>query len=377
MNTLNGLVQYIYDSVDVVSRELTGLIDAVTRSSAAEGVSVGQDVTYDIVPAAVAGDITPAATPPALGDTTVGAGTMTITKARGSRFYWTGDDEAKLGREARGNITENKFTQAFRTLANEIEADLAALYVSASRATGSAGTTPFATAGDFSDVANAVKILKDNGAPTTDIQLVVNTAAGAQVIGKHSRYDIAGDPRQARTGLFFPIAGATIRESAQIKNHTKGTGASYLTNSSALTAGVTAIPADTGSGTVLAGDVINFADDAPDYSYVVASALSGGSLSIAAPGLMGAVGNNKAITLAANYAANMCFARSAVHLLTRLPLMPEGGDAARDMMIVQDPVSGLFFRIAEYAGYHAVQYEVSIAWGVKAVKSEHMALLLG
>jgi hypothetical protein len=97
MNTLTGLVQYIYDSVDVVSRELTGLIEAVTRSSAAEGVAVGQDISYDIVPAAVAGDITPAATPPALGDTTVGAGTMKITKARGSRFYWTGDDEAQAG----------------------------------------------------------------------------------------------------------------------------------------------------------------------------------------------------------------------------------------------------------------------------------------
>ena len=30
-NTLTGLIQYVYDSVDVVSRELTGLIPAVYK----------------------------------------------------------------------------------------------------------------------------------------------------------------------------------------------------------------------------------------------------------------------------------------------------------------------------------------------------------
>jgi hypothetical protein len=35
------------------------------------------------------------------------------------------------------------------------------------------------------------------------------------------------------------------------------------------------------------------------------------------------------------------------------------------------------FEIAQYNQYRQVQFEVSCAWGVKVVKAENLALLLG
>jgi hypothetical protein len=377
-NTITGLIDYIYESADVVSREMVGLIPSVYINGVAEQAAVNQDITYDVVPTMVSEDTVPAATPPALGDTTVGTGTMKLTNSKTVRFYWTGEDERALGNK-RNAIENNKFAQAFRTLANLIETDLAGLYPYASRAYGTPGTAPFGTAGDFSDAAQAVKILKDNGAPTSDIQLVLNTAAGANIIGKQARADIIGGNVGSlqQQGILINIAGCKIRESAQIKQHTKGTGASYLVNNASnIAIGGTAIAADTGSGTILAGDIATFAVDSAN-KYVVATALSGGAFAIAAPGARVAIPDSNAITIGNSYAANLAFDRSAIHLLARLPKVPEGGDKADDEMVLVDPVSGLPFRVALYKGYMANQIAIQIAWGVKAVKTEHIAILLG
>lgn len=382
-NTITNLVPTIYNALDKVSRELVGLIPAVTTDMTYERAAKGQTVRSPVAPASTASDITPGVTPPDDGDQTIGSVSMSISKARRVPIRWNGEE--KLGLDNNGAsynvILRDQFTQAMRTLVNEAEADLAALHASASRAYGTAGTTPFAS--DLSDTANMRKILVDNGAPTTDLQLVINTTAGAKMrtLTQLTKVNEAADTDLLRRGVLLDVHGFAIRESAQIKTSTAGTASGATTDNAGYAVGATTFTlASAGTSTLVAGDVITFAGDTNKYVVVSGDAdvSNGGTLTIAAPGIRVAMSAaTKAITVIAAAARNMAFSRNALALATRIPAIPPGGDLARDRIIVTDPVSGLSFEVATYPQYRQLQYEVSLAWGVAAIKPEHMALLLG
>lgn len=382
-NTLSSVLPTIYEAADIVSRELTGFIPAVYRNSSAERAAKDQTITYPIVPSMTAADITPAATSSSGTDQTIGAGSMTISKSRKVSFHWTGEQSLSLqnGDVPQGaNILRDQFSQAMRTLVNEIEADLwAAAYKGASRAYGTAGTAPFGTADDLSDAAGVLRILEDNGSPQSDLHLVVGAAAMANLRGKQSvlfKVNEAGTNETLRRGSIGELMGMMIHNSYPIAVHTKGTGTSYQL-SAAGAIGDTTLSADTGSGTIIAGDVITLATGSTSYRYVVNTALSGGSLTIGGPGLRVAEADNNAITVGNNYTPNVAFHRNAVHLITRAPAMPSGGDGADDVVEVVDPNTGLAFQVAIYRQYRQVSYEVGMAWGVEAVKPAHIAVLIG
>jgi len=383
-NTLTNLIPTIYAAKDRILRELTGFVSAVTLDASGEMAALNQTIRYPVVPAFGApATITPAATGPDPSATTQGSDTMTISNVKSQTFFWEAEEQKGLG-GLYDVILQDQFVQAMRSIVNAVEADLAALYVAASRAYGTAGTTPFDSTNKLTFLAQLLKILKDNGADPNDLQLVLNTTAGVALrsLTELWKANEAGSSDLLRRGILLDLMGFAIRESAQTKTHTAGTASGYLADLTAgYAAGSTAIHVDTGTGTILAGDILTNTKTARDTNkYVVKTGFAGdgdGDIVLANPGNRVAWVNNDPVAVGASYAANMAFSRSAIHLLMRVPAMPEGGDAADDVMTVTDEQTGISFQIAMYRQRRRVAYEVGLAWGVKAVKPEAISLLLG
>lgn len=379
-NVLTNLAADIYKAADVVGRELVGFIPASTiNADGSERVAKGDTVRASFTRSASAVDVSEAMTIPEGTDQTVDNKTLSISKSRAVQIPYTGEDVRHLNNGIGfDTVYGDQIVQAMRTLCNEIEADLATeAYTNSSRAFGTAGTTPFGS--NFSEVAEIRQILVDNGMPQNDgqVSLVLNTLAGTNLrqLAQLQKANEAGGTDLLRQGILLDLQGLGIRESAAVASHTKGTGSSYLLNDASAAIGDTSIAVDGGSGTILAGDVITFNGDT--NKYVVNTALSGGSLVIGQTGLRTAVADNAALTVGNSYTANVAFHRRALELAVRAPAVPEGGDAADDAMLVQDPHSGLVFEIRVYKGYRKTMIEVAAAWGVKAWKSDFIATLLG
>ena len=379
-NVLTDLAADIYKAADVVGRELVGFIPASTiNANGSERVAKGDTVRASFTRAATAVNVSESMTIPEGTDQTVDNKTLTINNSRAVQIPYTGEDIRHLNNGiGYETVYGDQIAQAMRTLCNEIEADLwEEAYTSASRATGTAGTTPFAS--NFDSIADLRQILADNGMPMNDgqVSLVMNTAAGANLPKQSPLQQVhtSAGADLLRQGVLLDLMGMAVRESAQVGLHTKGTGTSYLLNDASSAVGDTTIAADGGSGTILAGDVVTFAGTSD--AYVVNTALSGGSFAIGAPGLQAAETDNDAITVGNNYTPNVAFHRRALELAVRAPAVPEGGDSADDALTVQDPVSGLVFEVRVYKGYRKTMIEVASAWGVKAWKSDFIATLMG
>ncbi len=378
-NTITALLPDIYESLDVVSREITGMIPAVTLSASASTATLNQNIVVDVEPDAPAGTtISPAMSVPEPTGEVSGSTTITISNSKAYEFGFNGEDQKGLNTgPGYMGVRAQKIAQRIRRLVNDVESDLCGLHINASRAYGTAGTTPFSAAGDFTDASFAKKILVDNGAPEFDNHIVMNTTAGATIQGKQAQANITGTDSLQRQGILLPLAGMDLRQSAQVNTSTAGTGTSYLSNNAGGYAiGDTSVAIDTGSGTVVAGDVVTFAGDT--NKYVVATGVTApGTIVLQEPGLRAALANNVAMTIVAAAARNMVFNRSAIVLATRAPARPAEGDLASDVQLVTDPRSGLTFEFAMYKGYRKVRYEIALAWGQKVIAPRHTALLLG
>jgi len=373
--TLTGLIPDIYAAMNVIAREQVGFIPAVSRDSTAERAALNQTVRSPVVGAMAAEDLAQGAYAEDAGNQTINYVDMTISKQRSVPFGINGDDTQRLQSAGTyANINQQRIAQALRTLTNEVESDLAATSIKLSRAYGAVGTIPFGTAGDLSDFAQPKKILKDNGAPLSDLHMVLGSAAMANIEGKQSglfRVNEAGTDDLLRRGAVSVVQGFDLHNSGAIGDLIAvGSAVGATTSNAGHAKGATVINlAAAGTGAYLAGDIVKFAGDPHQYVLAAGDAdtSNGGQIRLQAPGLRQAIpAAATGITLIAATVRNAFFQRAAIQLATRAPAMPEGGDSADDVMMVTDPISGITYEFCIYKQKRQVRYEVNLAWGTGA-----------
>lgn len=381
--TLTSLTENIFRAKDRVAREMTGFIPSVMINSGSEGVSINGTVNSFVTAAPTLNtSYTPAMTIPSADDQTVSALTMTIGQVANVRIPLRGEDLKQLDATAGGQrVIDDMIAQALRKIVNTIEAYAGTvIYKGSSRATGTAGTTPFAS--NHNSVNALRQILVDNGAPLDDVSLVISTTAGTNLRNLSNLYKVneAGTGDLLRQGVLQDISGIKIRESGYVASHTKGAATGTLLNG-AVAVGGTSLVVDTvtvNTTGIKAGDIVTHASDSTN-KYVVKTGLvaTSGTVVINNPGLLIAGLDNDAVTVGNSYTANVGFHRNAVELVMRPPSQPYGGDAASDRMIVADDRTGLVFEVATYKGYGMNSLEITVFYDVKVWKPEFVATLLG
>jgi len=381
--SLTGLTEILYVARDQVANEPTAFSQGVITNGGTDGVSANGTVTsMRSTEPTLETSYTPAMTVPDAADITTSTESLVLSSYVGSSIPLKGEQFVQLSNTVgyEEAITQ-LYAQAIRKMRNTVEAAIAdAAYKGASRAVGTAGTTPFAS--NFNTINELRQILEDNGCPMDDgqLSLAISTSAGTNLrnLSTLTKANEAGTAATLRNGELLNIGGFSIRASSGIRSHTKGTGSGYLVNQTGLTTGSRAITTDTGTGTILAGDVITFASGAGSgFNYVVGSPLASNVVTLNHPGLRGAIADNNAITVGNSYTANVGFHKSAIELAMRPPAQPPGGDAGEEIATLYDDKTGLSFSARLYKGYGINQIKIMAFYGVKVWKPEFVGTLLG
>lgn len=357
------LLPLLFGAARIVPRELTGFVGAVTRDFADQGVSQGSTVTVPVVPTLSVSNATPAQTFSAGADRVLSSRTLTLNQFKEVTWNLTAEEDRTLmnGGGNAQNIFKQTVEQGIRAMVNGVEVYLGGIVKNAaSRALGTAGTTPFAS--DLTLLTGARKILNDNGIPLGDRSVVIDTSAELNLMNLTNLQKIneSGNDAQLRAGVIGSLFGFDMRPSAGVASHTKGTGASYTTSAAGFAVGATSIPIITGTGTVLAGDVIAIAGDTNKYVVAVGVAAAG-TIVLAEPGLRVAIAAAAtAITVENTYVGNVALHRAAVQLVLRPGLQPDVANVQQETIL--DDQTGLSFLFMRNVGKNMTSYYMQVVY---------------
>ncbi len=376
-NTLTSVAPVLYSAARIVPRELTGFLASCQTNFDDKGVAKGDSVVVGVSPVMTTANVTPSQTFTAGSDRSFSSATLTLNQFKEVSFNLTAEQERSLANSGVAQeLLAQTVKQGIRALVNGIESYVAGVCdASASRAFGTAATTPFATT--IGDLANTRKLLVDNGAGMADLHLVMDTAAGVNFRSLANLYKVqeAGDSKLLRDGDLGRVYGIDVHESSQVVSHTKGTGASYTSDTAGYAVGSTSITLITGTGTVLAGDVVTFTGDTNKY-IVKTGAAAAGAIVLQEPGLKVALATSAvAMTIGGTHASNIVMHRNAVMAVVRPAIQPEG--AIAEQMVLSDDQTGLSFLLLRVPGNAMSSWYLRCVYDAFTPNGYAIAKLLG
>ena len=115
VNTLTGVIPTLYEALNIVSREMVGMIPAVTRDTSAGAPRL----TDCRSPIGVSGlwKTSPRRNPANSGDTTVSYVDVTISKSKAAPIRWNGEEEKGVGATGVYNkVLADQFADGMRKL---------------------------------------------------------------------------------------------------------------------------------------------------------------------------------------------------------------------------------------------------------------------
>jgi hypothetical protein len=285
-----------------------------------------------------------------------------------SVFYLTDKEQTEIA--GRAGYLPMLASSAIKGLANNVDSYLLSLFRKFYGMHGTIGVIPFTN--DISDATQVRKVLNNQLAPMGDRRLVINADAEAEALELRAFNDAS-----------FGVGGAAIMEGQitrrlgfewfmdqNVGSHTAGTGAGYTVNG-IHAIGVKTVTIQTGSGTILEGDIVTFAGHT--QTYVATADLSGLALNIE-PGLVAALADDEAMVAPgdtggiATHVMNAAFHRDAIALVTK----PLAGSAHPNALVQSavDPISGIALRLEFIRENKRDRFSYDILYGAEVIRRE-------
>lgn len=380
VNDLTNVIDQLLAQGVLALREMAVMPLLVNREYETTPGTQGSSVDVPIPSDVAIADVTPTAAPLDLADQTPAITSVQLNRWKTAGFHLSDKDYTEMA--ARAGYMPMVTSSAIRVLANDVDTYLLGLGSKFYGFYGTVGTTPFAS--NINAAAQIRRVLNEQLCPMDSRYLVMDPACEGNALQLQAFHDAS-----------FGVGSAAILEGQitrrlgfgwfmdqNVGARTTGTGTNYLVNqtSPGLTVGTKTIPADTGSGTILVGDIVKFANHT--QTYVVTTALSGGSFAIE-PGLVAAVPNNTAIYTPTETGGvgggtetmNLAFHRDAIALVSK-PLADSIHPGAY-FESTTDPITGLTLRLEITRQNKRDQFAYDILYGGDVIRRELGARLAG